>query len=756
MALVSGQPIPPHLPYSKVTTNSGALPSFLGYVELVPTADAAYTLPALVSSPPILSGTLLYLKNSSAFIVTITPAGGDAITGGTGTIQPYSTLSLITTNAKVWNIASAASDLVSVKAFGAKGDGASDDTQSLQRAMNSAAGKFTLYVDPGTYMVTTLSIPLGGKLHMLGAGESITTIAQMQSAASGASLIVAPIVASSYDDFLMSDMTLDGRADVNLPGYGLHLIQGYILKDWRFYRIVFKNSVAYGVGLQGYPEAGANKNGPQTDITFDTCQWIRCGSGRQAADTTTLAAALNSSSLSFDVADGTKVTSSVIRIDNEIMRGASVAGNTVTVLTRGVYGTTAAAHSSGATVYNCGDTDSVDIKSSQRVTFRNCSSKWSGKGYNVRCSDLRFIGCTAYECGNGFDVNAARPNEADYPASLLVSTINASDTALTLVSSAGFPASGFVRIDLEMISYAAVAGNQLTGLVRGLRGTFADTHTANVQVSYYANIHTYDTKATMSACTAENNFGAGFLAWCTVQNSETYVSYDGCHARSNEIGFSIQGPQYGSTQYGWVYATYNNCHSTYNTNTGINVRAAAALNITGCDCSFNTTGGINIEYCPNGGSVDACTLRANNVGLSVNNGSNRFRVGDNNAFGNTTDQIRFLSVTDATNYGPVYNIVSGTGSTTYAVATASAAWTPGTITNGSFASVAITPVPGSGSLRGQPSIGAFSLSIPSGCFIQATAINATDMRVSIFNLSGADVNLGAGTASVTVFRNILM
>nr|POE99422.1 glucan 1,3-beta-glucosidase [Quercus suber] len=68
----------------------------------------------------------------------------------------------------------AATNIVSARASGAKGDGTTDDTKALQSAINSAAsaGK-VLYVDHGDYVVTsTLVIPPGSKI----VGESYSVI----------------------------------------------------------------------------------------------------------------------------------------------------------------------------------------------------------------------------------------------------------------------------------------------------------------------------------------------------------------------------------------------------------------------------------------------------------------------------------------------------------------------------------------------------------------------------------------------------
>ena len=54
--------------------------------------------------------------------------------------------------------------------------------------------------------------------------------------------------------------------------------------------------------------------------------------------------------------------------------------------------------------------------------------------------------------------------------------ITAIDTTITLTSSSGFPASGRIKIEDEIITYAALSGNDLTGCVRGESSTIAASH----------------------------------------------------------------------------------------------------------------------------------------------------------------------------------------------------------------------------------------------------------------------------------------
>lgn len=64
----------------------------------------------------------------------------------------------------------------------------------------------------------------------------------------------------------------------------------------------------------------------------------------------------------------------------------------------------------------------------------------------------------------------------------LSSTINASETTITLSSVASLPSAGFIRLGSEDILYQWLTGNVLGGVVRAQNGTTAASHTAGATV----------------------------------------------------------------------------------------------------------------------------------------------------------------------------------------------------------------------------------------------------------------------------------
>jgi len=65
----------------------------------------------------------------------------------------------------------------------------------------------------------------------------------------------------------------------------------------------------------------------------------------------------------------------------------------------------------------------------------------------------------------------------------VASSVSATDTTITVTSTLGMPAAGFVLIGSETINYTAISGNDLTGCFRGQNGTTAATHNAGDAVS---------------------------------------------------------------------------------------------------------------------------------------------------------------------------------------------------------------------------------------------------------------------------------
>ena len=69
------------------------------------------------------------------------------------------------------------------------------------------------------------------------------------------------------------------------------------------------------------------------------------------------------------------------------------------------------------------------------------------------------------------------------PITTLASSISATDTTITLTSTEGLAAAGFIQIGAETINYTYISGNQLGNCFRGQNGTTAAAHIAGANVS---------------------------------------------------------------------------------------------------------------------------------------------------------------------------------------------------------------------------------------------------------------------------------
>jgi hypothetical protein len=75
------------------------------------------------------------------------------------------------------------------------------------------------------------------------------------------------------------------------------------------------------------------------------------------------------------------------------------------------------------------------------------------------------------------------------PTGLSISggTLSSTNTTVTLDSTVGLPATGFIKVDSEIIGYGAISGNTLTGCSRGQDNTAAASHTNGTAV-YWAQV----------------------------------------------------------------------------------------------------------------------------------------------------------------------------------------------------------------------------------------------------------------------------
>lgn len=134
-------------------------------------------------------------------------------------------------------------------AFGAVGDGVTDDTAAVQAALN--AGGVT-YFPAGTYLVTTLNVPLGAVLRGVGRSGYIPSGASQKATlklkdGTNAALLNG---ADQISNVIISNMNFDGNKANNTTGNIIDLVSGSAQDTaWHIYDCFFDNSANDGIGI---------------------------------------------------------------------------------------------------------------------------------------------------------------------------------------------------------------------------------------------------------------------------------------------------------------------------------------------------------------------------------------------------------------------------------------------------------------------------------------------------------------------------
>lgn len=154
---------------------------------------------------------------------------------------------------KVLSRAGGSTDVVSVKTYGAVGNGIANDTPAIRAAIAAvnAAGGGTVYIPPGTYILNSagdgfyaISLTNVNNVRIQGAGEHLTILKV------GNSQNVGPLAFTTCSKIAVLDLTLDGNRANNttLGTHGLRA-QDFTASEIRNVRII--NTNGYGMGFQG-------------------------------------------------------------------------------------------------------------------------------------------------------------------------------------------------------------------------------------------------------------------------------------------------------------------------------------------------------------------------------------------------------------------------------------------------------------------------------------------------------------------------
>jgi hypothetical protein len=144
----------------------------------------------------------------------------------------------------------------------------------------------------------------------------------------------------------------------------------------------------------------------------------------------------------------------------------------------------------------------------------------------------------------GFSFNAT----VDY----LDGGINAAVTTVTVDDTAGFPATGLILIDNELITYTGITTTTFTGCTRGAEGTIAASHSNNATVYAAGDFNGWGEDAS-------NAQGAQLRLW----SQATYGEYLMFNPRNEGIYMWV--PTYNASNQLIVGGTYGELLSPYNT-----------------------------------------------------------------------------------------------------------------------------------------------------------------------------------------------
>lgn len=171
---------------------------------------------------------------------------------------------------------SAAALMVSVKQYGAKGDGTTDDTAAIQAAHDAifAAGGGALFLPAGTYK-TTAPIIWKTKVSLFGTGIATSVIKPVGDVQSAIKNITDYTAAAPMTDVTFADFAIDGSA-MTIPGAYSAYYKGFYITQmkrchWRNVYVHHTPSSGFGVDFL-------------VDCTFvsciaDTCGRLNDGSG---------------------------------------------------------------------------------------------------------------------------------------------------------------------------------------------------------------------------------------------------------------------------------------------------------------------------------------------------------------------------------------------------------------------------------------------------------------------------------------------
>jgi hypothetical protein len=248
--------------------------------------------------------------------------------------------------------------------------------------------------------------------------------------------------------------------------------------------------VAGKYGMNGVP-SGASVVGSDPPAGYAQTDYNAIQDSTPSVTTTLGGGGITSTTqTTITVASSTGINNyDVLQIDSEQLQVTSIAGTTLTVV-RAVNGTIAAAHSSGATVYD------LPYRGALSTNFQLPGTSL-GAGNNVQWQCFPLFPSNSYNNGNQ-TYSAGPPTNVvetvNHPLSYNVmrakstttlnGAVSAAQITITVFSSAQINVNDIVQIDSEQLQVTLISGTTMTTLTvtRGVNGTTAATHSSGAAV----------------------------------------------------------------------------------------------------------------------------------------------------------------------------------------------------------------------------------------------------------------------------------
>ena len=166
-----------------------------------------------------------------------------------------------------------AQSTINVKAFGAKGDGITDDTKAIQQVIDDAPTNSIVYFPEGTYFVSRRSHAEAGCIYLKSSctfqGEGMKSIIKLKPQQENFTRI---FYVEKINQVQICNFIFDGNSLLQIKNgktnEHLHCIYINEAKQIKIRNCVFQNTGGDGIGLRGFW-----KN-PSTNILIDSCFFL--------------------------------------------------------------------------------------------------------------------------------------------------------------------------------------------------------------------------------------------------------------------------------------------------------------------------------------------------------------------------------------------------------------------------------------------------------------------------------------------------